>query len=47
VSAMDKTNSQFRRGVREESREHPHFNKEEIDQLVTDHLKIHPYMYKK
>lgn len=44
---IDKTSSQFKRGFREEAREHTHFKKEEIEQLVTDHLKIHPYMYRK
>jgi hypothetical protein len=44
---IDKTSIQFKRGVMEETREHPHFNKKEIEQLVTDHLVIHKYMYKK
>ena len=44
---LDKTSSQFRRGMQEEAREHPHFDKKEIEQLVTDHLKIHPFMYRR
>lgn len=44
---IDKTSRQFKRGVREESKEHPHFNKKEIEQLVVDHLTLHRFMYRK
>jgi hypothetical protein len=44
---IDKTSSQFKRGVREEAKEHPHFTKKEIEQLVVDHLNLHKYMYRK
>jgi hypothetical protein len=44
---IDKLSTQFRRGVREEAHEHPGFNRKQIEELVVDHLKLHPFMYKK
>ena len=44
---IDKTSSQFKRGVKEEAHEHPQFTKKQVDQIVTDHLKIHPFMYRR
>jgi hypothetical protein len=44
---IDKTSDQFKRGVREEAHEHPHIPKKIIEELVTNHLTLHPYMYKK
>ena len=39
---IDKESAQFKRGVREESREHPELPKKVIERLVTDHITIHP-----
>jgi hypothetical protein len=44
---INKTSSQFKRGVKEEAHEHPSFSKKQIDTVVTDHLKIHPFMYRR
>ena len=44
MSVMDK---QVRRGIAEESKEHPWLKKKQVGQLVEDHLKKHPFMYKK
>ncbi len=44
---IDKTSEQFRRGVREETREHPLFGKRTIETLVTNHITLHPYMYRR
>ena len=44
---VDRNSQQFKRGIKEESKEHPHFSKHVIEELVTDHLTVHPFMYKK
>lgn len=44
---IDKTSRQFRRGIREESKEHHSLDKKQIETIVVDHLTLHPYMYKK
>ncbi|MCK9591395.1 MAG: hypothetical protein M0Q91_05230 [Methanoregula sp.] len=44
---MDKTTAQFKRGMKEEAKEHPGFNVKQVGQIVSDHLKIHPAMYRR
>lgn len=43
---INKDTKQFRNGYRIESREHPHFSKSQVEQIVTDHIRIHPNAYK-
>jgi hypothetical protein len=44
---IDKTSDQFKRGMKEEMHEHKGFSMKQVEQIVSDHLKIHPFMYKK
>ena len=44
---VDKTSKQFKRGVADEFREHPWVGKKGAERIVEDHLKKHPFMYKK
>ena len=38
---------QILRGMREEKKEHPWMPDWQVEKLVTDHIKKHPFMYKK
>ncbi|MDD3724979.1 MAG: hypothetical protein PHV83_05585 [Bacteroidales bacterium] len=44
---IDKNSRQFKRGVKEERKEHPWAGKKGAERIVADHLGEHPYMYKK
>lgn len=44
---IDVNSVQFRRGVKEEYREHPWVGMKGAKKITTDHLKKHPYMYMK
>ena len=37
---------QFKRGMKDERTEHPWMSKQMRELLVTDHITLHPYMYK-
>jgi hypothetical protein len=41
------TDDQIKRGIREESKEHPWLTPTEVKRLVLDHTNHHPYMYRK
>ena len=36
---------QIEKGIRTERKEHPWLNTKELERLVRDHIKIHPYAY--
>lgn len=44
---VNKESKQFKRGFKEEKREHPSFNDRQVETIVTDHLSKHKYMYRK
>jgi hypothetical protein len=43
---VNKESTQFKRGVKEELKEHPWAGKKGAERIVADHLKEHPFMYK-
>lgn len=47
MARIDKNSEQFKRGVKEEYKEHPWAGKKGAERIVLEHLKEHPYMYKK
>jgi len=44
---IDHSSEQFKRGLREEMKEHPSLSKKDIERITSDHISLHPYMYKK
>lgn len=43
---VKKGSKQFQAGMKIEGKEHPGFSKRAVAQIVTDHLKEHPNMYR-
>jgi len=37
---------QFKNGVRIEGKEHPSFSKTQVETIVEDHIKRHPFTYR-
>jgi hypothetical protein len=44
---INRNSQQFKRGVREERKEHPDLPEKYVSMLVENHIRLHPYMYKK
>jgi hypothetical protein len=46
-NGINRDTKQFKNGVRIEGKEHPSFQKWQVETIVSDHIKIHKNAYKK